>query len=69
MQSEKTMSWCCNLHLKNTDFEVLRCEIGKATELLANFVLNTRSQFAITIVYKPPYTNEDIFWLEKWIFI
>ena len=61
---------CVVIYIKNnTDFEVLRCEIGKATELLANFVLNTRSQFAITIVYKPPYTNEDIFWLEKWIFI
>ena len=45
---------------KHFEFEVLRCEISKATQLLTIFVLNTTPQFAFKILYKPPDTNKDI---------
>ena len=39
----------------------MRCENSKAKQFLTIFVLNTTPQFAFTVVYKPPDTNEDIF--------
>ena len=61
MRLGKTRRWCWNLPLKNFQFEVLRCENSNATQLLAIFVLNTTPQFAFTIVFKQPVSNEDIF--------
>ena len=66
MRLGKTRRWCRNLPLINLQFEVLRCENSNATQLLTIFVLNTTPQFAFTIVFKPPVSNEDIF-IEKMI--
>ena len=48
---------------RNPEFDLLTWEISDATQCFTIFVLNTKPQFAFTIVYKPP-DSKKIFFIE-----